>query len=69
MFFGNCSKRYGTWCTSLVGPAGGGFGFTSPRKALCGVGNGFEVYFAMRRGGRRRRFVAVSWWRHPLGVA
>jgi hypothetical protein len=45
MFFGNCSKRYETWCTSLVGPAGGGFGFTSPGKALCGVGNGFEVLF------------------------
>jgi hypothetical protein len=44
-FLGNCSKRYGTWRTSLVGPAGGGFGFTSPGKALCGVGNGFEVLF------------------------
>ena len=50
-FGGNCSERYETWCTSLVGPAGGGFGFTSPGKALCGVGNGFEVYFALRREG------------------
>ena len=44
MFFGNCSKRHETWCTFLVGPAGGGFGFTSPGKALCGVGNGFRSF-------------------------
>ena len=62
LFRGNCPERYETWCASLVGPAGGGFGFTPPGKALCGIRNGFEVLFcATKVRGLWRRARAPAW--------